>query len=201
MKERVNFITDSFVDYKGVEHKFVIAAVSQGVPVKGIELDNDPCSSYADNDVFIEVNIYLEDYGTYDDYSVISKVLKLGVAICNPEDEFNEKVGQHKALARARNSDPVLFASSENPGIINSMMVEALLKQEAEYIKNNPERYIKGYKEAQEKYLQREEMLEIEENFSSLEDEVLEALREDPHYFDDVFEYYEWEKRHQETGK
>lgn len=194
MKEHINSLQDMFVDYKGFIHPFTIVAVSQTLPKNGKELGEDS-STYGDCEVSHEVNVYLEDFGTWNYMGCIGKVLKLGVAICNPEDKFDEKIGYHKALARARNSKyPVLYANIDNPGIINSTMVEALLKQEAEYIKNNPAKYIKGYKEAEQKYLKAKEMEELYENFSSLEEDVLDALSNNPNFLDDVYKYREWMK-------
>ena len=193
MKERINHLVDSFVDYKGAEHKFVIVAVSQILPKVNEELEH-PEKGYVGCEVFYEVNVYLDEYGTLEYMGHVGKVLKLGIAICNPEDKFNEKTGYYKALGRARNSKCVLYADEKNPGIINSTMVEALLKQEAEYIKNNPAKYIKGYKEAEEKYIKEQEMEELHDNFSSLEEDVLDALSRDPEFFDDVYAYLGWAK-------
>lgn len=200
MKEHINVINDMFVDYKGIVHPFTIVAVSQTLPKNGNEL-GEAGDTYGNCEVTHEVAIYLEDYGTYDYLGCVGKVVKIGVAICNPDDDYNEKVGYNKALARARNSNPVLYANVNNLGIINTAVVEALLQQEAKYLKENPAKYIKGYKEAEEKYHLREKMLDIYDNFSSLEDDVLEALTIDPHYFDDVHKYIEWAKKQQEESE
>lgn len=193
MKEHINSINDMFVDYKGIVHPFTIVAVSQTLPKTGKEIGEDS-DTYRDCEVTHEVAIYLEDYGTYDYLGCVGKIVKLGVAICNPGDEFNEKVGYNKALARARNSNPVLYANVNNLGVINNHVVTALLQQEAKYLKENPAKYIKGYKEAEEKYKKAQEMEELYENFSSLEDDVLDALNNNPHFLDDVYKYREWIK-------
>lgn len=190
MKEHINYLVDSFVDYKGIEHRFTIVAVSQTLPKTGKDIGED--EHYWENEVTHEVATYLEDYGTYDYLGTIGKVLKLGVTICNPDDEFNDKVGYNKALARARNSKPVLYANVDNLGVINNHVVTALLQQEANYLKENPAKYIKGYKENEEKYYNNLKMEEMYENFSSLEGDVLDALENNPNFFDDVIKYYKW---------
>lgn len=192
MKEYINVLEDAFADYKGIVHPFTIVAVSQTVPETGKELGE--AEHYWNNEVTHEVTVYLEDYGTWDYIGNIGKVVKLGIAICNPDDEYNNKIGYNKALSRARNSTPVLYANINNLGIINTKVIEALLQQEAKYLKENPAKYIKGYKEAEEKWKKAQEMTEMFENFSSLEEDVLDALSNDPHYFDDVYKFIEWSK-------
>lgn len=192
MKEYINVLEDMFIDYKGIVHPFTIVAVSQTLRKTGKEIGE--AEQYWDNKVIHEVSMYLEDYGTVDYLGCVGKVVKLGVAICNPEDEFNDKVGYCKALARARSSQPVLFVNEDTPGVINTEVVDALLCQEAKYLKENPAKYIKGYKEAEKKYYEKQKMTEMFENFSSLEEDVLDALEKDPHYFDDVYKYREWLK-------
>lgn len=190
-KEHVDFIVDSFIDYKDEIHKFVIVAISQSLPTKGSELNKD--QFHSKQEVIHDVEIYVDNYGAYDSLGLIGKVVKIGIAICNPEDDFDEKIGYNKAYSRAKQNTPILYANLYNPGVINSEVIKALLRQEATYIKNNPSKYIKGYKESEKKYKFNERMMEMEENFSSLEDDVLDALRKDPNYFDDVYKYLKWE--------
>ena len=70
MKERVEFITDSFTDYAGKVHHFVIAALSQNLPVRSGQLEHNPV--YEDNvPITHEVGFHLEDYGTESYLSVL----------------------------------------------------------------------------------------------------------------------------------
>ena len=114
MKEHVNVLKDSFVDYAGRTHHFVVAAVTNGLVNESGQLPLIICPDG------IEANCV----GT------VEKGIRIGVSICNPEDEFVEKVGVLKAVARARNCQPVLYVT--DPGYINETLVEAFLKQEAE---------------------------------------------------------------------
>lgn len=73
MKERVEYRIDSFTDYANIERKFIMAAVSQ------------------------EVDAVITDYSDSDAVHCDGvKKLSIGVAICNPEDEFNEEVAFFK---------------------------------------------------------------------------------------------------------
>lgn len=122
-KERVEFYIDSFTDEFGQIRNFVIAAIS--------EQFDEP------SDVF-----------TYDwnqTNQEVVKGLKLGFAICNPVDEFDANLGCTIAEGRARKNSEYALLSTQL-GYINTTMVRAFLEQEAEYFKDNPERYIKGYK-------------------------------------------------------
>lgn len=190
MKEHIQTINSSFVDYLGEEHQFVIAAVSKILPKTSHEVDE----SFAGNEeVAHEVTTYIEDYGSWDCINTVVKGLSLGYAICNPNDEYDYKVGVAKAVARAKNNKPVLFVT--DGGLINTTMVDGLLEQEAEYLMNNPGKFIKGYQEAEKKYYENQEMADMAENFNVLESEVVETLTNNPSFLDNVYKYLEWTKK------
>lgn len=195
MKEYVEVINDSFVDYAGKTHYFTIAAISSLLPRNGKELGMD---SLEDNTVTHEVAIYVEDYGTDDYLCNVTKALRLGISMCNPTDEFDEKVGALKAIARARENEPSLL--SVNPGTINTKVVRALLEQEAEYLKNNPENFIEGYADMKARYEKCKEMEAMAENFSETEKAVVAGIQENPKFLDNAFEYLGWLKN-QKKGK
>ena len=196
MKELIEFITDSFTDYTGKVHHFVIAALSKVLPTRSGQLKNNPTDD-DDLGVIHEVGVYVEDYGTDEYMGVVTKAICLGISICNPTDTFDEKVGALKAAARARNAEPVLYAS--NPGIINTKVVRALLEQEAEYLKNNPENFIKGYADSKARYITRRKMEAMKGQFSDIENQVVEGLHKDPRFLDNAMQYLEW-LRKQEKG-
>ena len=124
-KERIETLVDSFVDANGDTRHFVVAAVSE---------------MFTEDDEPGTVLNYLGD-----EVGDVIKGLKLGFAICNPCDTFNEELGKTIAIGRARkNADYALLASE--PGFINTKLVCAFLEQEAEYFKHNPESRIVGYK-------------------------------------------------------
>lgn len=131
-KERIETLVDQFVDANGDTRHFVIAAISEVLP-----------TTVGDMEVSHEVVAYDEyDANTVD---VVVKGLKLGFAICNPSDTFNEQLGITIAVGRARkNASYALYATEA--GFINTKLVHAFLEQEAEYFKHNPESRIAGYK-------------------------------------------------------
>lgn len=195
MKEHVEVINDSFVDYAGKTHYFTIAAVSSLLPRNGKELG---MGSHEDSAVTHEVAIYVEDYGTDDYLCNVTKALRLGISMCNPTDEFDEKVGALKAIARARENEPALL--SIDPGTINTRVVRALLEQEAEYLKHNPENFIEGYADMKARYEKRKEMEAMAENFSETEKAVVAGIQENPKFLDNALEYLDWLKN-QKKGK
>lgn len=197
MKEHVEVINDSFVDYAGKTHHFTIAAVSSLLPRNGEELEMH--DDYADKEVTHEVAIYVEDYGTDDYLCNVTKALRLGISMCNPTDEFDEKVGALKAIARARENEPALL--SVDPGTINTKVVRALLEQEAEYLKHNPENFIVGYADMKARYEKRKEMEAMAESFSDVEKAVVEGVQNDPKFLDNAFEYLNWLKNQKKGSK
>lgn len=142
--KKVEYIVDSFKDYTGAERQFVMAAVSlHGEQFIYIEEDDEP----VDND---------------------EKILSIGVSVCRPTDEFNEELGKRIAEGKAtKYRDHALYAV--DAGLINEVMVKALLKQEAEYFKVNPGRYLAGYDKDAAKYRESER---IEGYIDSLEGEA-----------------------------
>lgn len=197
MKEYVEVINDSFVDYVGKTHYFTIAAVSSLLPRTSGELKSNPTSD-DDLEVTHEVGIYIEDYGTDDYLCNVTKAVRLGISICNPLDEFDVKVGALKAISRARENSPALL--SVDPGTINTTVVKALLKQEAEYLKHNPENFIEGYADMKARYEKRKEMEAMAENFSDTEKAVIAGIQDNPKFLDNAFEYLSWLKN-QNKGK
>ena len=197
MKEHVEVINESFVDYAGKTHYFTIAAVSSPLPRFTGQMVNSPTSDEGLR-VIHEVGIYVEDYGTDDYLCNVTKVVRLGISMCNPTDEYDEKVGALKAIARARANEPAIL--SVDPGTINTKVVRALLEQEAEYLKHNPENFIEGYADMKARFLKRQEMETMAENFSDLEKAVIAGVQENPKFLDNAFEYLSWVKN-QNKGK
>lgn len=127
-KEKVAFISDSFMDKTGAKHSFVIAAVS--IPID--ELCVTVCPANPEESKF--------------DSFVLTKAVSLGYSFCNANDEFNLDLGKTIAEGRAKKHlDRMLFVTDS--GLINTSVVTAILKQEADFVKANPQLFIKGYKE------------------------------------------------------
>lgn len=135
-----NFISDTFVDYEGVERHFTIAAVS--VPQN---LAATTFVHYIDED-----GDDILDDDTVDNVE-FEKVLYIGVAVQRSEDTFNEELGKRIAYGKAlKNKNRFIYVSHK--GLVNTPMVEALLQQEAEYFKKDPGFYIAGYDKHKKEY-------------------------------------------------
>lgn len=177
-------IKDKFVDYAGKEHQFVIAAVK--VMLKDAETDYP---------VIVKVV-----NGAGECMGKVQVGLAVGVSICNPLDEFDEKVGVLKAVARANNSEVALYVA--HPGQLSDNLIRAYLKQEAEYVKANPTKYIKGYNEAKMRYFKHQEMEKVKENFTDIEKVIVEGVKKDPTYLNNVQKYLDyWNNQTKKCGK
>ena len=155
MKEKIVTVVSEFTDFKGIIHKFVVAAVS-------ISTDGD---------------VLIRTYEDEERGADISKVVKLGVAICNPVDTFDEEKGKMIAINKARESyDYALYATK--PGMINTAVVNALVAQEVEFIKNNPSRVIPGYIDEKEKFEKRQKFINKFAELTEEEKELYKAIKE-----------------------
>lgn len=155
MKEKIVTVVSEFTDFKGLVHKFVVAAVSMPVDA--------------------EVDLYDEDKLV--GWSYIDKAVKLGVAVCNPADKYDEQKGIAIAVNKAINcNDYALYATL--PGMINTAVVDALIKQEVEFIKNNPVRVIPGYIEEKEKFEKRKAFAASLDALTEEERSVYDAIKE-----------------------
>lgn len=183
MKEYIETINSSFIDYNGNIHYFTIVAISK--PAFYTDSKGNKWQFEADRYLEEECTEYIENF---------SKVLYIGISICNPVDKYNEKIGYNKALSRARNSNPVMYVTKS--GFISTAVVKALLKQEAEYIKSNPGQYIAGYNNSKEKYLKKKQIEELKNNFSPIEKTIVEEVNRNPKFLDNVQKYLEYCQKH-----
>lgn len=171
-KDIVMYENGSFVDFQGVERKFVVCALS---------------TSNFGADVSVELNA-VDDYeGTILGGVDIKRALFIGVSVCNPKDEWNEEKGKMIALAKARGfkaSAPEKSAAlfTTRSGMINEALVNCVLAREIEHIKADPEYVIKGYNQMKATFEQRQEeqkfiaesspeVLDVADKFLALSDE------------------------------
>lgn len=144
MKDIAEFLTDSFIDYKGQKHIVTACALSQSPKSEGYALT----VGWADVDNYID-----------DDDSICDKVYRMvsiGIAICNPSDTYDEETGKKVAYNKASADKPQSRIYSTGPGLIGKSLVRALLRQEVDFVMKHPEKIIKGYEEAKNRYNQRE---------------------------------------------
>lgn len=142
-KDVVMYQKGVITDFKGVEHPFIVCALST--------------SSFNENpDYEVNLTVYdkeLEDYCTDME---LPRAVFIGVAVCNPGtdtkpgDEWDEEKGKKIALAKARGfkftkpeKSAALFAT--RAGMISEILVSALLTKEVDHIKDDPESVIPGY--------------------------------------------------------
>lgn len=142
-RQRVEYLVDHFVDDNGDTRFFVIAAVSEVLPTTLDEIYPD--EEWDEDEMYVSTDVVRYTEFDSDIVDTVVKSLRLGWAICNPVDKFDETVGKQIALGRAlKNSEAALY--STHLGYINTKVVKAFLEQEAEFFKENPANRIAGYK-------------------------------------------------------
>lgn len=133
MRNIAEYIEGSFIDFKGETHNVIVCALSSS--------PDFVCFEVSDN-----------DYGEFPEEFPVERALSLGYSICNPEDEFDIDLGRNIARNRAEMSVPKLVALER--GIINTKLVDTFLKQELDFIINNPSKFIKGYDKQEQEYFE-----------------------------------------------
>ena len=87
MKQDIaTYLVDSFIDYAGKEHKLVACALSQTPEDSNHALK--VCWVDSEDKALNGANIYHDVY----------RLVTIGIAVCNPEDNFNEETGITKRL-------------------------------------------------------------------------------------------------------
>ena len=154
-KEVVTYKNGEFVDYMGNTHKFVVAAVST-------------------SNFDISLNLYDDFADVVEQDHAVPKGIFIGVAICNPKDEFDEKKGKmiayNKAVGVKDLNHPAMY--STRPGFINTEVVDALLNNIVNYVKKDPGSVIEGYDDAKRKYMKKL----VDQEFLSNSSETLKKL-------------------------
>lgn len=167
MKQDVaEFLTDSFIDFKGNIHRVTLCALSQS-------------PENTDGDYLI---VAWSDGETVDDtadiYNDVYRTVSLGMAICCPADEkaFSEEIGKKIAQNRAEKEIPKFVSLC--PGVVNTTLIRAFLRQEMEFVKKNPEQFIVGYAEAKARYEKNINFDKTIKNLTEEEATVVQAAME-----------------------
>ena len=163
MKQDIaEYLVDSFVDFKGDLHQVVLCALSQSP--ESIDSDN-LMVAWSDGETVDE---------SADIYHDVFRMVSLGIAICCPADKkvFSEEIGKKIALNRAEKEVPKFV--SLFPGVVNTTLVRAFLRQEMEFIKKNPEQFIVSYAEAKERYDKKVNFEKTIQNLSEAEATIVE---------------------------
>ena len=158
MKQDIaTYLVDSFIDYAGKEHKLVACALSQTPEVSAATLK--VCWVDSEDSALNSANIYHDIY----------RLVTIGVAVCNPEDNFNEETGKKIAYNKAANIEYAPRLYTTNRGVITKELVDTFLKQQVQFIKENPEKVITGYLKAKADYEALETAKKEIDNFSDEE--------------------------------
>lgn len=147
-KDIVMYKNGSFVDFQGVTRQFVVCALS---------------TSQFNNDT---QEVYLTAYdtnGVVEGETLLPRAVFIGIAVCNPLDEWNEEKGKMIALSKAKGFKAVAPEKSAalfttRAGMISEPLVQALLTREVEHIKEDPECAIKGYNQMKARWEEKQEM-------------------------------------------
>lgn len=147
-KRKVVYRNGSFVDFSGRTRQYIVAAVSELLP-NATEV-HTPKGTYTTPTEFRVVELSGDHY--LDVHDEVVKRVSLGFAVCSPDDEYNEELGKTIALGKAeKRPSGVLYATQT--GMINTDLVDSLIKQEMMYFENNPGAVLAGYDKAKAAYL------------------------------------------------
>ena len=175
-KDVAMFEKGVITDFVGVEHPFVVCALST--------------SNF--NETTLRAVSYSGDLEV-DDIE-FPRAVFIGISVCNPGsgnkpgDEWNEERGKMIALNRAKSfkADKILKSAAifaTRGGLISEPLVKALLQKEVQHVIDDPECAIKGYNQMKLRYeLNQEKKKFIEEapeELKNLADQVISLSQED----------------------
>ena len=152
-KEIASYKLGQFVDFKGVERLVVACAVSMPVKEGLVATWNIP--------------------GVEDSFEIV-RAVSVGIAVYNPEDEFNLTFGKEQAYKRALAGEPCWFIGKG--GVITKECIDALLTEKINHFAKNPEMVIKDYNANKAKYEQIQKEKEYIQNASPEEQAVLTLM-------------------------
>ena len=152
-KEIASYKLGQFVDFKGVERLVVACAVSMLVKEGLTATWNIP--------------------GVEDSFEIV-RAVSVGIAVYNPEDEFNLTFGKEQAYKRALAGEPCWFIGKG--GVITKECIDALLTEKINHFAKNPEMVIKDYNANKAKYEQIQKEKEYIQNASPEEQAVLTLM-------------------------
>lgn len=139
------FKTGEFTDFKGKLHKFTVCALV--LETSDLVLAYPDCHEHQFKALF-KGSQFMES----------SHLIVFGVSFCCPQDmpNYKESLGKEIAFNRAKSAKiPAKRWIALNTTSITRDFMEAVLKAEVEYVQEHPEKFIKGYKEEEEKYLKK----------------------------------------------
>lgn len=109
--------------------------------------------------------------------SECSRSIFTGISICNPEDKFDMYKGIKIAQTRAKEKEEPIMTSNI-PSCINDTILKSVLTTLVEKVKCNPEKFIKGYEGAKQKFIYKMDLINEINNFSDEKKRALKSLIE-----------------------
>ena len=152
-KEIASYKLGQFVDFKGVERLIVACAVSITVKEGLTATWNIP--------------------GVEDSFEIV-RAISIGIAVYNPEDEFNLTFGKEQAYKKALAGDPCWFIGKG--GVVTKECIDALLTEKIDHFTKNPEIVIKDYNANKAKYEEIQKEKEYIQNASPEEQAILTLM-------------------------
>lgn len=71
-----------------------------------------------------------------------NRKLEIGMAICNPEDEYSSEYGEKVAFGRIKDGDDIGRIETDSVMMLTDDMVDAILFTKMYYIKNHIDEYL-----------------------------------------------------------
>lgn len=152
-KEIASYKLGQFVDFKGVERLIVACAVSMPVKEGLTATWNIP--------------------GVEDSFEIV-RAISIGIAVYNPEDEFNLTFGKEQAYKKALAGDPCWFIGKG--GVVTKECIDTLLTEKIDHFTKNPEIVIKDYNANKAKYEEIQKEKEYIQNASPEEQAILTLM-------------------------
>ena len=152
-KEIASYKLGQFVDFKGVERLVVACAVSMPVEEGLTATWNIP--------------------GIEDSFEIV-RAISIGIAVYNPEDEFNLTFGKEQAYKKALAGEPCWFIGKG--GVVTKECIDALLTEKIDHFTKNPEIVIKDYNANKAKYEEIQKEKEYIQNASPEEQAILTLM-------------------------
>lgn len=152
-KEIASYKLGQFIDFKGVERLIVACAVSMPVKEGLTATWNIP--------------------GVEDSFEIV-RAISIGIAVYNPEDEFNLTFGKEQAYKKALAGDPCWFIGKG--GVVTKECIDALLTEKIDHFTKNPEIVIKDYNANKAKYEGIQKEKEYIQNASPEEQAILTLM-------------------------
>lgn len=179
-KDVAMFEKGVIVDFAGVQHPFIVCALST--------------SAFQNDQYSIELVSYDNADGVEIDNLELPRAVFVGIAVCNPGsgtkpgDEWDEEKGKMIALSKAKGfkadklqKSAALFAT--RGGLISEPLVKALLQKEVQHVIEDPEYAIKGYNQMKLRYEREQEKKkfidETPENLKGMVDQFIALSDED----------------------